>query len=215
MKKLLWLMLPVLLLSLTGCKDDGTLVVRNSGNGWLNVRVDGGGIYELDPWEYLTSSWSLGTSILGNDSRKVLVEYSGLYVFSGSARVTVTAGETRKFSVYSDGGAIRIYNDSSIFTIEEVYLEPSSNVQWGNDDLDGDIDPGESCTWTVTPGYWDVKVVDDWGDEFFSYNNYIDYDELLSLSYTGFRASGAGRSEKTSVPGVIAESARSEQKRAD
>jgi len=215
MKRLLWLILPVMLLSLTGCKDDATLVVRNSSDGWLNVRVDDNGIYELDPWDYLTSTWSLSTSILGDDSRKVLVEYSGLYVFSGSTRVTVTAGETRKFSVYSDGGAIRIYNDSNIFTIEEVYLMPSSESGWGEDDLYGEIGPDEYSTWTVTPGYWDVMVVDDWGDEFYSYSNYIDYDELLSLTYTGFRASGAGRNQKTGVPGVIAEGARSEQKRAD
>jgi len=99
----------------------------------------------------------------------------------------VEAGSTTKLRIFADGGAIGIWNDSGAYYIEEVYITTSDNPDWGINRIAAPIGPGESYTWTVSPGDWDVQVVDDWGDVFESLENYIALDETTFFEYTGFK----------------------------
>lgn len=61
---------------------------------------------------------------------------------------------------------VTIVNKSD-WTIEELYLSPNDEDSWGPDQLKQHvIEPGESFKLTQIPcGTWDVKLVDEDGDE--------------------------------------------------
>jgi hypothetical protein len=56
---------------------------------------------------------------------------------------------------------IEVANTSSIYTIAHVYITRHSSTIWGNDWLSPDvIVPGSSALFDVSPGLYDVSVVD-------------------------------------------------------
>lgn len=190
MKKTLWLLV-LLGLVLSGCSEDGTLRITNNSNysAWFQLgsvgltnNLSSGQVYEKD--------YTLSTSIFGDEDKKVTVYFGGDFVFTDQESKTIKPGSTSKVNIYSDAGEIVIWNDSYGFYIEEVFLSPSDDIDWGTNDLIGDIGPDEYVSWLVTPGWWDILVIDDWGDEFYSFDNYISVEETLVLYYDGFRSGG-------------------------
>ena len=189
MKKVLGLVF-ILALFLTGCSDEGILRISNldADYGWFTIND---GLTEwLNPGHSYEKSYDLSTSIFGDEDKKVTVEYGGEYVFTERVTKTIKPGSRSSVEFETNAGEIIIWNDSDYFYIYEVYLSPSEDSSWGLNDLSGDIGPGESVTWNVTPGWWDILVVDDWGDEFYSFDNYISIEETLTFYYDGFKSGG-------------------------
>jgi hypothetical protein len=190
MKKTLWLLV-LLGLVLSGCSEDGTLRITNYSN--YDVWFDLGGgsqttltffgqVYEKD--------YTLSTSIFGDEDKRITVNYGGEFVFSNSVSKTIKPGSTARVDIFSDAGEIIIWNDSYGFYIEEVYLSLSNDTTWGTNDLSGYIGPNEYVSWLVTPGWWDLLIIDDWGDEFYSFDNYISLEETVVFYYDGFKSGG-------------------------
>lgn len=118
------------------------------------------------------------------------VEYNGFTVFYGNTNINVVEDSYSRLDIHPDAGCIWINNISNSFIIEEVYLSPSSDPTWGENDLDFDIYPNEFYTWTCSSQMlWDLMVVDDWDDEFTFFNIYMDTDDVYTYNYDGFRAS--------------------------
>jgi hypothetical protein len=199
-----WILLIAIALVMVGCSQDGKLKVYNETLSDVWFTLDDGSQITLDVDEYYSKSWSLASSIFGNEEKDVDIAYNGYHVFSGEAGVTVEAGGSKSFKIYADGGAIAIWNNSSAFYIEELYISPSSSSSWGSNLLYYDIDPQEISTWTVTPDYWDIQLVDDWGDVFESYYNWISLDETTIFEYTGFKkadhVAGGEKIDHTAMP---------------
>ncbi|MCD4829298.1 MAG: hypothetical protein K8R90_07745 [Candidatus Cloacimonetes bacterium] len=188
MKKLLWFAIPMLTLLLTGCSEDGEISVTNGTQGWMNVTIDGDGPIELAPDETVSKSWSLATSIFGDDSQDIDLHYTGLFIFSGMRSYSIKAGYHKYVTLDADGGAIRVFNTSAAYTITEVYISPNSDTEWGDNDLSGDIGPGGSATWTVSPGIWDIRVVDNLNEEYTLFGLNIILGSIFSYYYPGFGA---------------------------
>jgi len=164
-------------------ESDGTLRIVNDTSSDVWYSIDNG--TEQTVLAGNSDSWSW--DLLVNEMMFTTVDYSGNHVFSNTETKTIVGGQLITMDVIPDGGAIEILNDSDTFIITQVYLSPSNSSDWGDDDLTGNINPGNSQIWTVVPAYWDIWVVDDWGDNFYSYQNYINLDETSTFSYTGFR----------------------------
>ncbi|MDR3683746.1 MAG: hypothetical protein P4L11_08455 [Geothrix sp.] len=65
-------------------------------------------------------------------------------------------------------GAVAVFNNSA-FTIDTIYLTPSTSSNWGPNQLDVPLDPGQTQTLTgLDPDTYDVRV-------FFTNGNYADY----------------------------------------
>ncbi len=186
MRKILGLLV-VLVLFLAGCSDDGTLKITNETAREIWFTINDGDQINLDEGESYSKSWELSTSIFGNEEKDVDVEYQGFYVFHDEVEETVEAGSTTKLRIFADGGAIAIWNNSLTFYIDEVYISASDDPLWGDNLVIVPIGPGETYTWTVTPGNWDVQIVDDWGDVFELTWNYIALNETTIFEYTGFK----------------------------
>lgn len=198
MKKAVVLLIVLASLFITGCTDEGILRLLNYSRGEIWYRLNDGGLEWLNSGYQVEYSWDLGTGLFGEEDKTVTVQYGGYYWWWDDYEVTekVKPGKTVEVNIKGDAGEIAIWNNSNIFYVEEVYLSPSSDPSWGDDDLDGDIWPGGTVTWKVTTGYWDILVVDDWGDEFVSYDNYIDQEETLTFEYTGFKKSTTAAADK-------------------
>ncbi len=171
----LLIMSMVILVLVTSCFEDGTLRVRNRTNSlaWFSV--------DFNPNIYLESfnNWSRDY----NSERTVRIDYNGYHLFSGSIQASVNLGRITNFDIVSDGGAIRINNQTTL-TITQVYLSPNTSPVWGNNQLTGNIIPGSSVLWTVAPGSWDIKVVDSNGDDFFLMNRNVPLDTTVDVYFT-------------------------------
>lgn len=196
MKKGLVILLFAFALLITGCSDTGTLRITNwdAYDGWFTL--NDGAITWLDAGYYYEEEYDLSTSIFGDEEKKITVEYGGEYVFTERVRKTVTPGSTAKVEFETNAGEIIVWNDSEGFYIYEVYLSPSSDTTWGINDLSGYIGPDEWVSWYVTTGFWDIKIIDDYGDEFVYYDQYIGVEETYWFYYNGFRKSSDPEAEK-------------------
>lgn len=81
---------------------------------------------------------------------------------------------------------LTIINDLGSYTILFVYVSPSGSNSWGNDRLGGltTLDPGESGTVELPKGTYDIKIVDEDGDEYIRWNLTLndDYTWRVRLS---------------------------------
>jgi len=186
MRKTLGLLV-VLVLFLAGCSDDGTLKITDETSDEIWFSINDGAEITLDVGESYSKSWDLSTSIFGKEEKDVDVAYQGFYVFYDEVEKTVEAGSTTKLRIFADGGAIGIWNSSAAFYIEEVYITTSDDPEWGENRIIASIVPGETVFWTVTPGDWDIQIVDNWGDVYELLWNYIALDETSVFEYDGFK----------------------------
>ncbi len=71
---------------------------------------------------------------------------------------TFVASSSKK----ADVQVITIKNTTN-FSVDEIYLSPTDNEEWGDDILDPDeiLVPGESIKVEVDCGTWDVKLIAD------------------------------------------------------
>ncbi len=195
MKKLTYPIVLILIL-LIGCSEDGTIKVKNNTDSYLEVTIESYYKY-LNRGESVSKSWKLSNSIFNEEEKDVSVSGQGLYKFHFDGDYRVCPGKTKKLTIYADAGAICIANHSTR-TIVSVYLSPSSDTDWGSDDLSGYIYSGEYYYWTATPGYWDIKVVDSGGYYGTSSDNYISIDNTTVFGYYGKNKADKNNSIKLS-----------------
>jgi hypothetical protein len=198
MKRLIGL-LALLFIFLIGCTQEGTLIIENDSIDGVWYELNDGDIELLSSGESDTYTWELSNNISNEDTKEIVVYYGGGYWFFYNyyVEVEIQAGETETITIIGDAGEIEVWNDSSSFVIMYVYLSPSSDETWGEDDLGlNTIGSGGSVVWKAESGFWDVKLVDNWGDEFISLNNYIAPEERSVFYYNGFRKTKNAVAEK-------------------
>ena len=73
---------------------------------------------------------------------------------------------------------LTIINDLGSYTIHYVYVSPSGSNSWGSDRLGAGkvLDPGESGTLELSRGTYDIKIVDEDGDEYFRWDLKLNND---------------------------------------
>ncbi|MBS3741722.1 MAG: hypothetical protein KGY74_06340 [Candidatus Cloacimonetes bacterium] len=164
---------------------NGELQISNESSRDVWYDLDGGAdktlhAGEVDEWSY---------DLLVYDQTTTDISYSGYHVFSNSSFQTITGGYTTFFDIEADGGGINIENDMNYTDITAIYLSPSSDPNWGVDDLYGTLSPGEDVFWTVSPGSWDILAIDEDGAEYISYDNTIYLDQTRSFFIDGWKKS--------------------------
>jgi hypothetical protein len=195
MKKVLVGVVVLVALFISGCSDTGVLTINNWSDYYLYY-ILGGDEDNIQPGYSHEYDWDLSTSIFGDEDKKVSLEVWGDYIFNEVYRKTIKPGSNAKIDVYANAGEIIIWNDSYSLYVAEVYISPSEDSEWGDNDLIGEIGPGEWVSWYVSPGSWDIKLVDDWGYEFVSFNNYINIGDTYTFYYDGFKKSSDPAAEK-------------------
>ena len=88
---------------------------------------------------------------------------------SKSLLIALSLGLVAPSAFAADGIAVEFKNSSS-WEIHHIYLSPVNEKDWGEDQLgdakDDIIEPGSSFTLTdITPSKYDIKLVDEDGDD--------------------------------------------------
>ena len=87
--------------------------------------------------------------------------------------------------VSSETVTLTIVNELQSFTIYHIYISPSGDRQWGTDRLGSrTLAPGGSGSIELSKGEYDIKVVDEDGDEYFKWELRLngDYTWRVRLS---------------------------------
>jgi len=64
---------------------------------------------------------------------------------------------------------IKVTNDLGAWNIQEIYISPSSEPGWGNNLITDVMEPGDEFTSMVTADNYDIKLIDEDGDEYVQY----------------------------------------------
>jgi hypothetical protein len=84
-------------------------------------------------------------------------------------------------------GSIEIVNSSDTWVIEYVYISDTNSSQWGDNQLDtGEIiDKLSNRIFDVDTGSYDVMIGDDFGNQYYQYNVFVEPWTTVSLTYDG------------------------------
>lgn len=167
---------------LSSCTDDGELKVNNQTSGVLQITV-AGQTAELDAQQSFSKKWELSKTIFSAEEKEVAISGEGLFKREFETTVKVKAGEKKTVNIDPDAGVIRVENLSSSTNINEIYLSPSSEQYWGSNALSGFLPPNYYIMWRVSPGDWDVKIVDENNQEYYAYQQTVYVDQMLVLRY--------------------------------
>ncbi len=171
--------------------DCGRLRINNNSDNTLYITFNGKSSISLDSNSYDTFRVSLPDGESGHTS----FDYEGLYVFSDNATIPINSDELSTFTASADGGAIKINNNSS-YSIQNIYFSPVSSSSWGADVLNGNLYNGNSAIWTVGHGDWDIKVVDDYGDAYFIYDEHVNINQTLDINFFDKKSSEWNKNDK-------------------
>ncbi len=164
-------------LLLMACDDDAELRIRNRSNASIKAKVDNGTEFTIEAW----SGWSRTYS----EDTTVKVSYEGLYVYPDSVSRNVTRGLPTTLDINPDCGAIMINNDKTQ-DIVEIYISGHDATDWGHNLIVNPLSNGANRTWSLDAGKWDLKVIDNAGNSFYSMNQTITINETLNLDISGF-----------------------------
>jgi hypothetical protein len=161
--------------------DRGCINFNNNTDGYVYVSIPAPGhpvTFTINPNSYYIQPW-----LLEGSSGNATFTYSGDFVFEVTDDKIVYLNESRTYEINATGAAIKIRNLSA-YSIIAVYLSLHSDTGWGDNDLSGNILPGNYKVWTVSPNVWDVKVVDALNYYSTWENNYfIGLNDMLVITY--------------------------------
>ncbi len=159
----------------------------SSSNSFLEIRND----TSSDAW-YTIDSGDPGFLFSGETdvisfgeigfSTDVDLFYTGYHVFSNYTQITMYPSTTEEFEIQPDAGAIKLEN-TSLSDITEVYIASQDDPYWGENLLNSLLEPGESAFWTVEPGWWDIRIIDEWDAAEDFLGNYIILDETEIITF--------------------------------
>ena len=182
MQKLILTSLFLLSFLMMSCTENGELKIINSTNGELLVKIQGAE-NTINSGEDFSREWELSNSIFSTEEKNITVESAGIFKFYFTDKYKVEPGKVTRVTVNADAGAIRISNYSTALNIVDVYISPSNEEYWGSDMLSSTVSPGYWVAFRVESGYWDVKVVDLYGTEYFVSDEYASIDQFADLNF--------------------------------
>jgi hypothetical protein len=148
---------------LSGCSQEGTLVIKNSASTEFAGTVDGTQV-TIDPSATYEATVYIGKSlaIIGPDKIPVTVSGYATTKRSFSEEVTVKSGESTTFRIVEDTGAV-IFTNMHTRTVTEIAVTPCDSLTFGPNLLETGrtIPPGSTRTVQIDAGCWDIQVTYD------------------------------------------------------
>lgn len=152
--------LALLVAALSGCSQEGTLVIKNKAATDFTGTVDGTQV-TIDPGDQYTTSVYIGKSlaIVGPDKIDVIVSGSATTKRAFTDEVGITADETTTFEVQNDVGAI-LFTNLHVKAVNEIKISECGSLQWGPNLLapKQTIPPGATVTLQIEGGCWDIQI---------------------------------------------------------
>ena len=172
---------------LSGCSQEGTLVVKNSASTEFTGFVEGIQV-TIDPTDSYETTVYIGKSlaVIGPDHISVIVAGTATTKRSFSEEVTVRSGETTTFQMVDDTGAL-IFTNMHGRTVNEIAARPCDSLVFGPNLLEGGrpIPPGSTRTIQIDKGCWDIQITYDPGETLQVVDSIqIDIGQIIEIEWT-------------------------------
>lgn len=163
--------------------DSGLLRINNNCNLPINVSFGEKSRLTID------SNYFAEYKFTPEDGLSTLVtyNYSGLYVLPNTRSTTIYPDVTAIANINPNAGALIISNDS-IGLVDSLFMAEAFTNNWGADLLTLDLLPGNSVTLSVSPGDYDIKLIDLFEISRYFNNERITSNQTLNLSYDGLKS---------------------------
>lgn len=152
--------LAIFVAGLSGCSQEGTLVIKNSATTEFTGFVDGTQV-TIDPSDSYETTVYIGKSlaVIGPDDIPVIVEGSATTKRSFSEEVTIKSGEETTFTIDDDTGAL-MFTNMHLRSVNEIAARPCDSLAFGPNLLAGSqtIPPGSTATIQIEAGCWDFQI---------------------------------------------------------
>ncbi|MFA4948232.1 MAG: hypothetical protein WC674_06975 [Candidatus Krumholzibacteriia bacterium] len=145
---------------LSGCSQEGTLVIKNSASTEFAGFVDGTQVTIDTLGSYETTAY-IGKSlaVVGPDHISIIVAGSATTKRAFSEEVTIKSGETTTFQIVDDTGAL-IFTNMHGRTVNEIAASQCDSLKFGPNLLEEKrtIPPGSTRTIQLDAGCWDIQI---------------------------------------------------------
>jgi hypothetical protein len=152
--------LTIFVAGLSGCSQEGTLVIKNSASTEFSGTVDGTQV-TIDPSKSYETSVYIGKSlaVIGPDHFPVVVSGFATTKRSFSEEVDVKSGETTTYQIADDTGAL-IFTNMHLRSVNEIAARPCDSLTFGPNLLEAKrtIPPGSTRTIQLDAGCWDLQI---------------------------------------------------------
>lgn len=196
---------------LASCAEDAIMFFYNDTDSMTEIRVDNVN-HELPAYQTLERKWELTSQAFSVSELPVSIRIKEkLFLFSQQYTVVLRAGSRVYKSIEPDAGSLKICNESSS-PITEVYITPRTSSHWGSNRLAGAILPNVCISWNLTEGYWNLKVVSQWGDQYIAYDQRFFIGHLNTYYIYDWKTQGSSEEIKNEqLPNVESIDTRIEQ----
>lgn len=139
------------------------------GDDWLGSEI----MYSGDSWDFDVHNGTYDIKLVDEDGDEYILynvpingDYSWYVTLDDLGEYYY--GEDTSYVPTNDGECpVTVYNDLGSWDVYYIYCSPSSNSDWGSDWLGSEIlAPGESWTFYVSRGQYDVRCEDEDGDTY-------------------------------------------------
>jgi hypothetical protein len=189
------------LLLLTSCTEDAILTIYNNTESTTEIVIESLEHY-VAPHNTLEKRWRLSRTFFSAEEMRLTVRVKEkLFLFAVEFTARLRAGSRLYEEIEYNAAGLEIYNDSASH-IKEIYISPSTSSFWGSNRLIGNLTPYEYKRWNLTPGFWDIKVVNVWGESFIAYDQVFYIGELRRYHIIGFTGRDDYKPEKNQTSPV-------------
>ncbi len=152
--------LTILAAALSGCSQEGTLVIENKASTDFTGTVDGTQV-TLDPGGRYEASVYIGKSsgLVGPEQIDVIISGSATTKRSFTDQIEVTSDETTTYEIRNDAGAI-VFTNLYVKPVNEIKISECDSLKWGPNLLapKQTIPPGATVTLQIEGGCWDIQI---------------------------------------------------------
>ncbi len=179
--------LTLLVAALSGCSQEGTLVIVNDAATEFTGTVDGTQV-TLDPGARYETSVYIGKSlaIVGPDKINVIVSGSATTKRAFTEEIDVTSDETTTYVIQDDAGAI-LFTNLHIKAVNEIKISECDSLKWGPNLLapKQTISPGAAVTLQLDGDCWDIQINYDRADSLDVVESVqIDVGQIIEMDWT-------------------------------
>lgn len=178
-----------MMLIIGACFYDQEIIIKNdsTADAWIST--------ESGSERYIRPQGSIRLAV--SSPGIVNLRYWGRHILPGNIMVETEGSGSRHVSLQPNCGALRLHNSGSL-EIRALQIAPASTYDWSANLLDRDLRTGEHEFFSLSPGYYDLRIRD-------RHNNYF-YVTALSIKLditSNHIFSGSQKAGSASDPDVL------------
>ncbi|MCB5261804.1 MAG: hypothetical protein LHW64_10720 [Candidatus Cloacimonetes bacterium] len=168
--------LALMMLFISACFPDQELVVRNNSTADAWVRLNTGSERYVRPQS--STSFSISSPQMAN------LQYHGRHILPGNILVDMEVTGSQYLSLEPNCGALRLHNASNL-QIFSLRVTQAGNNNWSQNLLKDSLYPQEFDFFSLSPGYYDLKIQDRQNNYYYITAKQISIDSTTNHIFSG------------------------------